>query len=295
MSVDVRRGVVVVTGASSGIGRATALLLAREGYRVLAGVRRDADAEALEREGGAALAAVRLDVTDAGQVAALRERVEKETHSLPLAGLVNNAGIGVAGPLEFLPVAELRRQLEVNLVAPVALSQALLPFLRAARGRLVHVGSSSGYLSTPLVGAYCASKFALEAVADAQRLELQPWGIEVSLVQPGAIATPIFEKSNAEADALLATLPPETERLYGPLIAAVRKLVGEQIRRAQPPETVARAILHALTAARPRTRYVVGLDARLERVIARWLPDRARDRALTLLLGLPSRGSAPEA
>ncbi len=295
MSAGARRGVVVVTGASSGIGRATALLLAREGYRVLAGVRRDADAEALEREGGAAIVAVRLDVTDAGQVAALRERVEKETPSLPLAGLVNNAGIGVAGPLEFLPVAELRRQLEVNLVGPVALSLALLPFRRAARGRLVHVGSSSGYLSTPLVGAYCASKFALEAVADAQRLELQPFGIEVSLVQPGAIATPIFEKSNAEADALLSTLPPETERLYGPLITAVRKLVGDQIRRAQPPETVARAILHALTAARPRTRYVVGLDARLQRVIARWLPDRARDRALTLLLGLPSRGSAPEA
>jgi NAD(P)-dependent dehydrogenase (short-subunit alcohol dehydrogenase family) len=204
---------------------------------------------------------------------------------------VNNAGIGIAAPLEFLPLDELRRQLEVNVVAPVAVSQTFLPLLRRARGRLVHIGSSSGYLSMPLVGPYCASKFALEALADAQRLELQPWGLHVALVQPGAIATPIFDKSNAHADALLPTLPPETERLYAPIIAAIRKGVADQVRRARPPETVARAVLHALTAARPRTRYVVGLDAWLEWVLARWLPDRLRDRALTRFLGLPAAGA----
>jgi NAD(P)-dependent dehydrogenase (short-subunit alcohol dehydrogenase family) len=284
-------GTAVVTGASSGIGRATSLLLARAGFRVFAGVRRDADAASIAGENVAGLEPLHLDVTDAASIAAARETVEKATGDAGLAGLVNNAGIGIAGPLEFLPLDELRRQLEVNVVAPMAVAQAFLPQLRRARGRLVHIGSSSGYLSMPLVGPYCASKFALEALADAQRLELQPWGLHVALVQPGAIATPIFDKSNAHADALMETLPPDTERLYGPIIAAIRRGVAEQVRRAKPPETVARAVLHALTSPRPRTRYVVGIDAWLEWLLARCLPDRLRDRALTRLLGLPAPGS----
>lgn len=283
-------GAAVVTGASSGIGRATARMLARSGFRVFAGVRRDEDAESIVAEGMAGLEPLRLDVTDAASIAAARDAVERATAGAGLAGLVNNAGIGVAGPLEFLPLDELRRQIEVNVVAPVAVSQAFLPQLRRARGRLVHVGSSSGYLSMPLVGPYCASKFALEALADAQRLELQPWGIHVSLVQPGAIATPIFDKSNAHADALMKTLPSETERLYGPIIAAIRRAVAEQVSRARPPELVARAVLHALRSARPRPRYKVGVDAWVEWALARWLPDRLRDRALTRLLGLPAPG-----
>jgi len=284
------RGAVVVTGASSGIGRATALLLARSGFRVFAGVRRDADAESIRQEGVLDLEPLRLDVTDAASIASACATVASATGSAGLVGLVNNAGIGVAGPLEFLPPHEIRRQLEVNVVAPLAVSQAFLPQLRHGRGRLVYVGSSSGYLSLPLIGPYCASKFALEALADAQRLELQPFGLHVVLVQPGAIATPIFEKSNAHADALLETLPPETGRFYGPLISAIRKGVADQVSRANPPETVARAVLHALRAKRPRTRYKVGLDAWLEWVLARWLPDRLRDRVLTRLLGLPGRG-----
>jgi NAD(P)-dependent dehydrogenase (short-subunit alcohol dehydrogenase family) len=284
------RGAVVVTGASSGIGRATALLLARSGFRVFAGVRRDADAESIRQEGVLDLEPLRLDVTDAASIASACATVASATGSAGLVGLVNNAGIGVAGPLEFLPPHEIRRQLEVNVVAPLAVSQAFLPQLRHGRGRLVYVGSSSGYLSLPLIGPYCASKFALEALADAQRLELQPFGLHVVLVQPGAIATPIFEKSNAHADALLETLPPETGRFYGPLITAIRKGVADQVSRANPPETVARAVLHALRAKRPRTRYKVGLDAWLEWVLARWLPDRLRDRVLTRLLGLPGRG-----
>jgi NAD(P)-dependent dehydrogenase (short-subunit alcohol dehydrogenase family) len=286
-------GTVVVTGASSGIGRACARMLANAGFRVLAGVRRDADITAIEREGLSGLTPLRLDVTDAASIAAARETVAKATGDAGLAGLVNNAGIAVAGPLEFLPLEELRRQLEVNVLGVVASTQALLPQLRRGRGRIVHIGSSSGYLSTPLLGAYCASKFAVEALADAQRLELQPWGLHVALVQPGAIATPIFDKSGAEADALLAALPPEAGALYAPAVAAVRKMAAEQVSRARPPETVARAVLHALTAPRPRTRYVVGTDAWVERIVARWLPDRLRDRVLTWLLGLPAPGSAP--
>lgn len=288
------RGAVVLTGASSGIGRASARLLAQNGFHVFASVRKDTDGEALRGEGLPGLVPLRLDVTDAGSLAAARAVVEAAVGERGLAGLVNNAGIGVAGPLEFLPLAELRTQFEVNVVAPIAVSQTFLPLLRRGRGRLVHIGSSSGYLSMPLVGPYCASKFALEALADAQRLELQPWGLHVSLVQPGAIATPIFDKSNAHADAVMETLPPETERYYGPVIAAIRRGVAEQLRRAKPPETVARAVLHALSAERPRTRYVVGADAWLEWILARWLPDRLRDRALTRFLGLPAPGSGKE-
>ena len=282
---------VVVTGASSGIGRASARLLARSGFHVFAGVRRDADAAAIRAEELPGLVPLHLDVTDAASIAAARESVEKAVGEDGLAGLVNNAGIGIAGPLEFLPPDEMRRQLEVNVVAPLAVTQAFFPLVRRARGRVVHIGSSSGYLSMPLVGPYCASKFALEALADAQRLELQPWGIHVALVQPGAIATPIFDKSNAHADALMETLPPETERFYGPVIAAIRKGVADQVRRANPPEKVARAVLHALTAARPRTRYKVGADAWAEWVVAACLPDRLRDRVLTRFLGLPRPGS----
>jgi NAD(P)-dependent dehydrogenase (short-subunit alcohol dehydrogenase family) len=281
---------VVLTGASSGIGRASARLLAQAGFRVFAGVRRDADADALRAESVPGLEPLHLDVTDAASIASARKAVEQAVGDRGLFGLVNNAGIGIAGPLEFLPMDELRRQLEVNVVAPMAVSQAFSPLLRRARGRIVHIGSSSGYLSTPLVGPYCASKFALEALADAQRIELQPWGLHVALVQPGAIATPIFDKSNAHADALMATLPPETERYYGPIIAAIRKGVADQVSRAKPPETVARAVLHALTADRPRTRYKVGVDAWIEWAIS-CLPDRLRDRTLTRFLALPAPGS----
>jgi len=295
------RGAVLVTGAASGIGRAATHLLAAQGFHVLAGVRREGDARALVetatptaagRDGTPGIEGLLLDVTDPDAIAGAARRVEDATSGRGLAGLVNNAGIGVAGPLELLPLAELRRQLEVNLVAPVALCQALLPALRRGRGRIVHVGSSSGYLSTPLLAAYCASKFALEAVADAQRLELRPFGLEVSLVQPGAIATPIFDKSGAEADALLERLPEERVRPYAPAIAAVRRLAAQQVARARPPETVARAVLHALTARRPRTRYVVGADAWVELALVRLLPDRWRDAVLARMLGLPRAGSA---
>jgi len=281
---------VVVTGASSGIGRASARMLGRAGFRVFAGVRREADADSLRAENVPGMEPLRLDVTDAASIATARETVEKAVGEAGLAGLVNNAGIGIAGPLEFLPLDEMRLQLEVNVIAPLAVSQAFSPLLRRGCGRIIYVGSSSGYLAMPLVGPYCASKFALEALADSQRLELQPWGLHVALVQPGAIATPIFDKSNARADALMATLPPETERFYGPIIAAIRKGVADQVSRAKPPETVARAVLHALTAAHPRTRYKVGADAWIEWALS-CLPDRLRDRALTRFLGLPAPGS----
>jgi NAD(P)-dependent dehydrogenase (short-subunit alcohol dehydrogenase family) len=210
---------------------------------------------------------VLLDVTDADAIAALSfERLD---------GLVNNAGIALASPLEDIPLPELRRQLEVNVVGQVAVTQAVLSALRAARGRVVIVGSIAGRSALPFLGAYAISKFALEAMADSLRLELAPDGIEVSLVEPGTIATPIWTKPQPLADTV-------SER-YRPRVERFRAVAAARAGKAAPADRVARAVEHALTASRPRTRYLVGRDARIRAAIER-LPDRLRDRVLTRAL-----------
>lgn len=287
---------VLVTGASTGIGRACALRLARRGFRVFAGVRRDEDAASLRGEGVAGLEPLRLDVGEAASIRAAAATLDAELGDAGLAGVVNNAGIAIAGMLEFLPIEDLRRQLEVNVVGLVAVTQACLPLLRRravqeggrvrrAPGRIVLVGSSSGYLSAPVTGAYSASKFAVEAIADAWRVELSPWQIPVALVQPGAIATPIWDKSNADANARLEAIPEEGRRLYAPLIEAAQRAVGQRSGSAIPADAVAQAVEHALTSSSPRTRYRVGTDAKLQYLLARLLPDRLRDRVLRRFLG----------
>jgi NAD(P)-dependent dehydrogenase (short-subunit alcohol dehydrogenase family) len=273
---------VVVTGASTGIGHASALALARAGHRVFAGVRRDADGEAL-RAADPRVTPIRLDVTDAGERAAAAALVSDAVGGAGLHGLVNNAGIVVPGPLEFLDLAELRRSFEVNAVAPVALAQAFLPLLRRARGRLVHVGSSSGYLATALMGAYAASKFALEALADAQRRELAGSGVEVVLIEPGAIATPIWDKGLAYGERLESTLSPEARALYGRDVARLRAYARAAPGRAIPAERVAEVVVRALASPRPRARYRVGPDAKLGFALSRLLPDRLLDRLLARL------------
>jgi NAD(P)-dependent dehydrogenase (short-subunit alcohol dehydrogenase family) len=259
-----------VTGASSGIGEACALRLTRAGWRVLAGVRRAGDAPPGTEE-------VLLDVTDVEQVRAVAERVED------LHGLVNNAGIAIASPLEALPLDELRRQLEVNVVGQVAVTQALLPHLRRSRGRIVFVGSIAGLSALPFLGPYAASKHALEAIGDALRIELAPWRIHVSIVEPGTIATPIWRKGAAIADEIQARVPPETLALYRDRVEAFRRAAAAAGRRGIEPDRVAEVVEHALTAGRPRTRYLVGRDAKLRAAFER-LPDRVRDRVLERVL-----------
>lgn len=273
-------GTVVVTGASSGIGEATARVLAEKGFRVLAGVRGDADAErvaALHER----VEPARLDVTDQATVDALAERVGDQ----PLAGLVNNAGISVTGPLEFVPLDEWRRQLEVNVIGQVAVTQALLPALRRARGRIVNIGSVGGRVAIPLLSPYAASKFAMEGITDSLRRELRPLGVHVAIVEPGAIATRIWEKGTKAADETLANAPPEAEEVYGPTIAAIRAGATQAAQSAIPPEEVAKAVEHALTADRPRTRYPVGRDAKQRIRAAGLLPDRAIDALVARQLG----------
>ena len=282
-----RENTVVITGASTGIGEACALHLDELGFRVFAGVRKAADGEALKGRASARLAPVSLDVTDERSIAAAVETVARSAGDTGLAGLVNNAGIAVAGMLEFMPLAALRNQLEVNVLGPIAVTQAFLPLLRKTRGRVVNIGSNSGLLSTPFLGAYCASKFALEALTDALRGELRPWGIQVSIVEPGNIQTPIWEKSSAAAKQLLDGLPQQAHELYGAAIEAVGKTAEKSAASAIPPAAVARAVTHALTAKRPKTRYRVGTDATVQALLARYVPDRMRDALIARFMGIP--------
>jgi NAD(P)-dependent dehydrogenase (short-subunit alcohol dehydrogenase family) len=272
-------GTVLVTGASTGIGEAAVLHLRELGFEPVAGVRTDGDAERLAHSG---IRSVKLDVTDAEQIAAARA----ELGDGGLAGLVNNAGIAVAAPLEYLPIEQLRRQLEVNLIGQVAVTQAFLPALRTARGRIVNISSIGGRVALPLLGAYAMSKFGLEAFSDTLRRELRSQGIDVIAIEPGGIKTPIWKKGNELAGQMAQEMPPEGERLYGGLIDAVRKetVKIEQV-RGLPPRAVAELIGTALTAERPRARYVVGRDAKQRAVAGRILPDRVMDRLIGRALG----------
>jgi len=265
---------VLVTGASTGIGAATVAELVSRGFRVWAGVRGEDAAARLADEHGDSVRVLRLDVTDAAAVAAAGEQV---TAAGPLHGLVNNAGVALPGPLEFLPVAAVREQLEVNLLGQLAVTQAMLPALRAAAGRIVMVGSIGGRIAAPMLGAYHASKFGLVGLTDTLRAELAPWHIRVILIEPGAIATPIWSRGAANADQLEGQLPAKARDLYAGQIAQARKNATRSARNGLPPAAVAAVVARALTTPRPRPRYLVGRDAQVASVIAR-LPYRLRYR-----------------
>jgi NAD(P)-dependent dehydrogenase (short-subunit alcohol dehydrogenase family) len=265
---------VVVTGASSGIGRACAIRLAGAGWHVLGGVRTTRDAESLREDG---IHPLDLDVTDSGRIAAAAEIVGER-----LDGLVDNAGIAIAAPLELVPLDELRHQLEVNVVGQVAVTQALLPALRRARGRIVLMGSIGGRSALPFLGPYAASKHALEAIADVLRVELRPWSMHVSIVEPASIATPIWQKGAERAEELSSSVAPAATALYADRVAAFRAVALARGRGADP-DAVAKAVEHALTASRPRARYLVGRDAHLRSWVER-LPTSIRDRVLTRAL-----------
>ncbi|HKP21562.1 MAG TPA: SDR family NAD(P)-dependent oxidoreductase [Thermoleophilaceae bacterium] len=273
-------GTVLVTGASTGIGEATVVHLKALGFDAVGAVRKDDDAERLEARG---VRTVRIDVTDADQIAAARD----ELGEVALAGLVNNAGIAVAAPLEFLPVDRLRQQLEINLIGQAAVTQAFLPALRRGAGRIVMVSSIGGRVALPLVGAYNASKFGLEGMSDALRRELLSQGVDVILIEPGGVKTPIWNKAEELADNMLEDVPPEGERLYGKLIEAVRAGTTRiATDTGSEPSAVAEVIGEALTASRPRTRYLVGRDAKMRAVMSRVLPDRVMDRMIARALGV---------
>ncbi|WP_067834076.1 SDR family oxidoreductase [Nocardia lijiangensis] len=271
-----RSATVLVTGASTGIGRATALLLAHEGFTVYAGVRKVPDGQAL----GETVTPIQFDITDPDRIAEVAERLGR------LDALVNNAGIGVTGPVEFVPLAEWRRQYEVNVFGQVAVTQAMLPMLRAAHGRLVTIGSVGSWITLPFGGPLCSSKHAIRSINDALRMELKPFGVRAVLIEPGSIHTEAVDKLEDEVEPRLASLGPEGRRLYGNDYRTMVSSGLDEERSGSSPDVVARAVLHALTARRPRSRYPVGKKSRLMGTLGRIVPQYTLDALRRRGLGL---------
>jgi NAD(P)-dependent dehydrogenase (short-subunit alcohol dehydrogenase family) len=282
----------LITGASTGIGRASTLRLAAKGWTVLAGVRDPVAGERLLAEAAppGRVIPLALEVTDSVQIAQAVARVEQESAhggasvSGGLDALVNNAGIGIGGPLELVSREDLRRQFDVNVLAQVAVTQALLPALRRAHGRIVFVSSIGGRVAMAFTAPYAASKHALEAFGDALRVELRTSNIQVALVEPGSVATPIWDKARADAEGV--SIPPELQAEYGKVPAAMSKVLADTARRGVAPELVAETIERALTARRMKSRYVVGRDAKAMLVARRLLPDHVFDMVARRALGV---------
>jgi NAD(P)-dependent dehydrogenase (short-subunit alcohol dehydrogenase family) len=276
---------VLVTGASSGIGRATVRRLDGAGWKVFAGLRRADDAAALRAEGSERLEPLMLDVLDPEAIAVAAERVGAEPGGLD--GLVDNAGAAVAGPLEALPIEDFRRQVELNLTAQLAVTQAMLPAIRVARGRVVLISSIGGRVALPMTGAYHAAKFGLEGLGDSLRQELAPWGIKVVLIEPGSIDTPIWSRGEEDADRIFVAASPRIRELYGATVERYRQVVRETAERGVPPEKVAARIEHALEVRRPRARYPVGLDAQVMTRLKPLLPTPVLDRLIARAMAFP--------
>ena len=265
---------VLITGASTGIGKATALHMDKAGWRVFAGVRKEADAERIDEESSDRMTPVIIDVTDQATIDATAEAVGAEVGSAGLDGLVNNAGIAVGGALEHLPLDDLRHQFEVNVFGQIAVTQATLPLLRQAGGRIVFIGSLAGRVGMPLGGPYSGTKFALEGLSQSLRYELLSSGVGVSLVEPGAISSEIWEKGSTQVDEVKAQLSEEALERYAPSIRAMEGFIDQGARTGIPAERVAEVVGHALGSKSPRHRYLVGRDAKMFGNVARYAPDR---------------------
>ncbi len=292
MDSTIRRS-AVVTGASTGIGRATALRLARENWRVFAGVRRNEDGEQLSADSKhyrGKLTPISLDVTNEAQVTDALSAITAELGSEGLSLIVNNAGVALGGPIEYLDMQTWRDQFDVNVFGQIAVTKAALPLLRIGNdghgkhGRIIFIGSNSGRVATPMLGPYAASKFAIEGLADALRMELNGTEISVVVIEPGAVATPIWEKGRSLADKLDAELSDEAKSRYATLISGVRHGIEMQETSGVPPEKAADVVMRAVNAKRPLTRYQVGLDGKISVLAARFLPDRVKDFATQKLM-----------
>lgn len=284
---DSDRPTVLVTGASSGIGQACAIHLDRVGWRVLAGIRRPEAIDALRAVASARLQPVILDVTDAALIESAAAAVREAVGDRGIQGLVNNAGIAVAGIAEFLPMERLREQLEVNFFGQVAVTQALLPLLRAGNGRVVNMSSISGRHAAPFFGAYAASKHALEAWSDSLRQEVAIWGLHVAIIEPGAIDTPIWESGEARARRIVEEMPEAGRSLYAAAVTAGLDTTRRAGKRGIAAQRVAEVVEDALSSASPRVRYVVGRDARVQAAAKRLLPDAWVDRLTRRAMRLP--------
>src|SRR5580658_748962 len=293
---DVHHGPVLITGTSTGIGRACAIRLARQGWPVIAGVRTDVDARSIEQAGKettGGIRAVQIDVADGDSVQRAGDLIRQWVAGSGLNAFVNNAGICVVGPAECVTIDQWRYQFEVNLIGVLRVTQAMLPLVRdwvAARGpgsgRVVNMGSITGEIATPLFGAYSASKFALGAASDALRMELQPEGIFVSTIVPGTIQSEIWRKEKEGVEAMLAD--PRATDLYGGMIKNIADYVFSCAAKAAPAERVAKIVERCLTVRHPKSRYRVGWEADIGSLAHQFMPDRLFSYLLRKTLGIPA-------
>ena len=281
-------GAVLVTGTSSGIGRATALLLDAEGYRVFAGVRKEADGRELSQACSDRLTPVTIDVTDAGHIESAREQLAEAVGGEGLVGLVNNAGVGGGGPIEFMPLDELRRTIEINLIGQVAVTQACIPLLRRAKGTIVFIASIGGRVASPFMSPYNTSKFAIEALGESLRHELRPWEIDVTVVEPGSIDTEIWSKGNEQIRERLDEMPEDARRLYGRQITRFGEVLNETASRGIPAEKVAEVVHKAIASDNPKHRYLVGTDAKIGARLKGTLPDRTFSKLAARQMKMPT-------
>jgi len=278
---------ILITGASTGIGRACTVHLAGRHWRVFAGVRNDSDAETL-RSAHDHITPIMLDVTNEQHIERAAQTIADRVGDAGLHALFNNAGIGLGGPVEFLPMHIWKRQYDINVFGQLAVTRAMLPLLRRAAppARIVMMSSISGRVSSPLLGPYASSKFAIEAISDALRLELRPWNLRVAVIEPGPIDTPIWRKAQDTIDELQKELPAEAFERYGDMMNALLESARRSERNAAPVSAVVGAIEHALNAKRPRARYLIGRDARIGALLAGLLPTRWRDALMARELGI---------
>jgi NAD(P)-dependent dehydrogenase (short-subunit alcohol dehydrogenase family) len=290
-----RKRSVVVTGASSGIGKATVLRLATNGWRVFAAVRREQDAELLRSQSGNCVETVLLDVTDEGSIRTVAEEVNSRLGNDGLDGLFNNAGIGTVSPIEYTTVDSIRRVYEVNLFGQISVIQAFLPLLRRAKGRIVNMGSVGDHLSPPFAGVLASSKAAFASVSSSLRLELRAQGIYVIVVEPGSINTPAVEKTLGGVEKQITSLPPEGARLYAVGLRRMAAAFANNEKAGSSPDVVAQVVEKALSAKKPRTRYPAGKDSIMLITLARLLPEKLLDVAIMKTFGFPTKfGQAVE-
>jgi NAD(P)-dependent dehydrogenase (short-subunit alcohol dehydrogenase family) len=281
-------GAVVVTGASTGIGRATALYLDKEGYRVFAGVRKDTDAESLIEVASDRLTPITIDVTEDRSIEAAKDEVQRAVGEDGIVGLVNNAGVGGGGPIEFMDLDNFRDTLEINLVGQIAVTQAFMSLIREAKGTIVFIASIGGRIATPFLSPYNASKFGIEAVGESLRAEVMPWGIDVTVVEPGSISTEIWAKGADTASDQLEGLSPDARRLYGKQLTRFSEALGETADRGIHPDKVAIVIHKAIRSDKPKHRYLVGTDAKVAARLKGYLPERTFSKFLRSQTKMPT-------
>jgi NAD(P)-dependent dehydrogenase (short-subunit alcohol dehydrogenase family) len=281
-------GAVVITGASTGIGRATALHLDRQGYRVFAGVRKEPDAKSLADDGSDRLTPITIDVTKQRSVTAARQKVEGELGSDGLVGLINNAGVGGGGPIEMTPLEHFRDVLEVNLIGQIAVTQAFLSLIRRAKGTIVFIASIGGRVASPFLSPYNTSKFGIEALGESLRHELKPWEIDVVVVEPGSINTEIWGKGAETMRDTVEKMPEDARRLYGKQLSRFGEGIRETASRGISPDKVAEVVHTAISSDKPRHRYLVGTDAKIAARLKGTLPDRIFARLAGRQMKMPT-------